>query len=280
MCDKKLKMDWVEFVFELKDEDSFKDILIARLSLLGFDSFDESGNKLKGYILNKNVTENFLEDLKILTSNKFKFSSLEDKNWNTLWESNFKPILIQDICFIRAPFHKKKDVEIDVLINPKMAFGTGHHETTRMMISEILNLNYLPKKVFDIGCGTGILSIISEKKWNCDVLACDIDEWSIKNSKENIILNNCNKIKLIHGSVSQVKMFKYELILANINTNVLLNELDLYYKFLELNGTLILSGFLVKDYIKIYNKASECGFTFVHKKEENKWNCIVLRKSI
>ena len=274
---------WTEFEFYKIDNKSNQNILIAKLSNLGFDSFNESEvTQLKAYILTKNVTESFLEDLRIKkTFYKFKFSSLKDKNWNHLWESNFKPILIQDKCFVRAPFHQKIDEKIDVVINPKMAFGTGHHETTRMMVAELLNLNFVPNKILDVGCGTGILSIVSEKIWNNDVVACDIDDWSIKNTNENIGLNNCSKIKLIHGNIDSCNKYaKYDLILANINTNVLIEEFDSYLKLLDLNGVLILSGFLELDYIKIIDKARKSGLSLISKKVENKWNCIALKKYI
>ena len=273
---------WTEFEFYNIDNKSNQNILIAKLSDIGFDSFNESEvSKLKAYILTKNVTESFLEDLKIATYYKFKFSTLKNQNWNHLWESNFKPILIQNKCFIRAPFHQKIDGKIDVIINPKMAFGTGHHETTRMMVAELLNLNFIPNKILDVGCGTGILSIISEKIWNNDIVACDIDDWSIKNTNENISLNNCSKIKLIHGNIDSCNKYaKYDLILANINTNVLIEEFDSYLKLLDLNGVLILSGFLELDYIKIIDKARKSGLSLISKKVENKWNCIALKKNI
>jgi len=273
-------MVWVEFVFELKDEDFFKDILIARLSLLGFDSFDETGRKLKGYIDKEKVTDFFLEELKIISKTGFTFSNLESKNWNTIWESNFHPIMIGDNCFVRAPFHEKREVDYDILINPKMAFGTGHHETTRMMVLELFNLNKNPKKVLDVGCGTGILSIISEKIWGAKVMAVDIDNWAIENSLENFKINKCVNINLTKGGIkTQEKTAKYDLILANINTNVLLQDLKSYFNLLQLNGFLILSGFLSADFLKINEHATKLGLILINKNEEKKWQCVVFKKN-
>ena len=273
-------MNWVEFVFKLRDEDSFKDILIARLSLLGFDSFDETDKKLKGYIDEKKVTDFFLEELKIISKTSFTFSSLENKNWNELWESNFRPIMIGENCFVRAPFHKKKDVKYDVLISPKMAFGTGHHETTRMMILELFNLQDVPKKVLDVGCGTGILSILSEKIWSAKVMAIDTDNWAIENSLENLKINKCVNTKLTHGGIeTQEESGKYDLILANINTNVLVQDLKSYFNLLQLNGILILSGFLFEDFLKINKQATKLGLILINQNEEKKWQCVVFRKN-
>jgi len=273
-------MNWVEFVFKLRDEDSFKDILIARLSLLGFDSFDETDKKLKGYIDEKKVTDFFLEELKIISKTSFTFSSLENKNWNELWESNFHPIMIGENCFVRAPFHEKKEVKYDVLISPKMAFGTGHHETTRMMILELFNLQDVPKKVLDVGCGTGILSILSEKIWSAKVIAIDTDNWAIENSLENLKINKCVNTKLIHGGIeTQEESGKYDLILANINTNVLVKDLKSYFNLLQLNGVLILSGFLFEDFFKINKQATKLGLILINQNEEKKWQCVVFRKN-
>ena len=273
-------MNWVEFVFKLRDEDSFKDILIARLSLLGFDSFDETDKKLKGYIDEKKVTDFFLEELKIISKTSFTFSSLENKNWNELWESNFHPIMIGENCFVRAPFHEKKEVKYDVLISPKMAFGTGHHETTRMMILELFNLQDVPKKVLDVGCGTGILSILSEKIWSTKVMAIDTDNWAIENSLENLKINKCVNTKLTHGGIeTQEESGEYDLILANINTNVLVQDLKSYFNLLQLNGILILSGFLFEDFLKINKQATKLGLILINQNEEKKWQCVVFRKN-
>ena len=273
-------MNWVEFVFKLRDEDSFKDILIARLFLLGFDSFDETDKKLKGYIDEKKVTDFFLEELKIISKTSFTFSSLENKNWNELWESNFHPIMIGENCFVRAPFHEKKEVKYDVLISPKMAFGTGHHETTRMMILELFNLQNVPKKVLDVGCGTGILSILSEKIWSTKVMAIDTDNWAIENSLENLKINKCVNTKLTHGGIeTQEESGEYDLILANINTNVLVQDLKSYFNLLQLNGILILSGFLFEDFLKINKQATKLGLILINQNEEKKWQCVVFRKN-
>ena len=272
-------MSWIEFIFKLNDESSCKDILIAKLAFLDFDSFDETSHNLKAYIHEAKVTDYFLENVKQISDTNFTYSCLENKNWNIIWESNFSPIMIDETCFIRAPFHKKKKVKYDVLINPKMSFGTGHHETTKMMISELLNLKEKPKSVLDVGCGTAILSIISEKLWNCKITAIDIDEWAIKNSLENIKLNNCSNINIQKGSIqNQKEKIKYDLILANINTNVLIQDCDLYFDFLRTNGTLIISGFLHKDFSKI--KKATLGFSLISQKEKNKWQCIVLKKIV
>ncbi len=271
-------MSWVEFIFKLK-VDSSKDILIAKLASLGFDSFDETHDDLKAYIDKEKVTNTFLELVKKNSQLDFKYLCLENKNWNVIWESNFSPILIDDQCFIRAPFHQKMNVKYDILINPKMSFGTGHHETTKMMILELIHFKERPRKVLDVGCGTAILSIVSEKLWGSEVLAIDIDQWAIENSLENININKCVNIDVEKGDIqTQKKSFKYDLILANINTNVLLKDFNLYFDFLEPNGHLIISGFLDKDFLKIKEKSLFFNFSLISQKEENKWQCVVLKK--
>jgi ribosomal protein L11 methyltransferase len=215
----------------------------------------------------------------VLSPVNFNFSCLENKNWNILWESNFNPIMIGKSCFIRAPFHKKRKVKYDILINPKMAFGTGHHETTKMMILELLNLKERPKKALDVGCGTGILSIILEKMYKSDIKAIDIDDWAIENSLENIKMNKCSNIEIEKGNIdSQVKNSKFDLILANINTSVLVQDLKSYFHLLELNGLLIMSGFLSIDFSKIQKEASFLNLFLISKQEEKKWQCVVFKK--
>lgn len=273
-------MKILEFFFDLKGiSDYDSQILIAQLFDLGFDSFEESENHIKTYIFKKKATKVLLKRLKkhlIVKNINFSFSELENKNWNHIWESNFSPVYFKS-GIIRAPFHMKDNsVKYDVIINPKMSFGTGHHETTKMMINAMLSLNSNPNNVLDFGCGTAILSILSEKIWKSYVLALDINEWAYKNSIENLKLNFSKNILVKQYSIDKVSKKKaFDLILANISTNVLVKNMFKMTNLLKKGGVLILSGFYTSDLPKINKKACSFGLSLINKFENNEWQCII-----
>ncbi|WP_282032086.1 50S ribosomal protein L11 methyltransferase [Winogradskyella eximia] len=227
------------------------EILIAELGYAGFESFVETEEGVTAYIQKEEWNENILEDIYILNSDEFKitfdFNEIEQTNWNEEWEKNFNPIIVDDLVSVRAPFHEKPDTKFDLIIEPKMSFGTGHHETTHMMIQHILRNDFKNKSVLDMGCGTGVLAILAEKVGATKLDAIDIDNWCYLNSIENVERNDCSNISVYEGDVTLLEGKKYDSIIANINRNILLSDIGSYAKCLNLNGTLFLSGFYEED---------------------------------
>ena len=273
-------MKFVEFFFDLKSiSKEENEILIAQLFDLGFDSFEDANNYLKCYILSEKIDGNLFQNIKnnlLIKNLNFEYKNLENKNWNSFWESNFKPVFFES-GVIRTSYHIiKKNVKYDIIINPKMSFGTGHHETTRLMIKAMFTIGFKPKNILDFGCGTAILSILSEKIWNSNVLALDNDEWALNNSIENINLNNCKNIKVVSSDLKEIKPHKkFDLILANINTNVLLDYLKSMKDFSINEGYLILSGFYSLDLSKINKAGHLYGFKLINKIEDKDWQCVI-----
>ena len=258
------------------------EILIAELSQLGFDSFQEHENGISAYVDSKISSEIDLKDIQIFNTEEFKISfeitSVEKQNWNIKWESNFDPIYVDNICCVRAPFHPKSDYKYDLVIEPKMSFGTGHHETTSMMISFILANEFTNSSVCDIGSGTGVLAILAEQRGANRIDAIDIDNWCYLNSLENIKRNNSKNINVFEGEVEKLMHFNYDNIFANINLNVLLNDIRIYAKMLNKNGVLYLSGFYKKDINKIEQEARSSALKLIETKQENDWVSLKLSK--
>jgi len=258
------------------------EILIAELSQLGFDSFQEHENGISAYVDSKISSEIDLKDIQILNTEEFKISfeinSIEKQNWNIKWESNFEPIYVDNICCVRAPFHPKSDYKYDLVIEPKMSFGTGHHETTSMMISFILANEFTDYSVCDIGSGTGVLAILAEQRGANRIDAIDIDNWCYLNSLENIERNNSKNINVFEGEVKKLKNLRYDSIFANINLNVLLNDISIYAKMLNKNGVLYLSGFYKKDINKIEQEARISSLKLIETKQKNDWVSLKLSK--
>ena len=258
------------------------EILIAELSQLGFDSFQEHENGISAYVDSKISSEIDLKDIQIFNTEEFKISfeitSVEKQNWNIKWESNFDPIYVDNICCVRAPFHPKSDYKYDLVIEPKMSFGTGHHETTSMMISFILANEFTNSSVCDIGSGTGVLAILAEQRGANRIDAIDIDNWCYLNSLENIKRNNSKNINVFEGEVEKLMHFTYDNIFANINLNVLLNDICIYAKMLNKNGVLYLSGFYKKDINKIEQEARSSALKLIETKQENDWVSLKLSK--
>ena len=258
------------------------EILIAQLSQLGFDSFQEHENGISAYVDSKISSEIDLKDIQILNTGEFKISfeitSVEKQNWNIKWESNFEPIYVDNICCVRAPFHPKSDYKYDLVIEPKMSFGTGHHETTSMMISFILANEFTNSYVCDIGSGTGVLAILAEQRGANKIDAIDIDNWCYLNSLENIERNNSKNINVYEGEVEKLKNLRYDSIFANINLNVLLNDISTYANMLNKNGVLYLSGFYKKDINKIEQEAKKSSLKLIETKQKNDWVSLKLSK--
>ncbi|MFZ2430709.1 MAG: 50S ribosomal protein L11 methyltransferase, partial [Lutibacter sp.] len=201
----------------------------------------------------------------------YEMQEIEQTNWNIEWEKNFNPIQVDGLVSIRAPFHENPNLKYDIVIEPKMSFGTGHHETTHMMIQHLLDLGVAGKKVLDMGCGTGILAIFAEMKGAKPIDAIDIDNWCYQNSLENVERNNCKHISVYEGDASLLKNKKYDVIIANINRNILLNDMNTYASCLDENGVILLSGFYKEDIPVIDAEVSKYGLKLDKQIERNNW---------
>ena len=266
---------YIGYTFDISPREPGTEILIAELGYAGFESFVENEAGVIAYIQKPEWNADILNDIYILTNDEFTISytseEIEQVNWNKEWEKNFQAIEVDGICAVRAPFHEKTDVAYDIIIEPKMSFGTGHHETTHMMIQHILKLDFNGKSVLDMGCGTGILAILAEMKGATTLDAIDIDNWCYLNTVENIERNNCHKIKAYEGEASLLAGKKYDVIIANINRNILLKDIATYASCLNENGTLLLSGFYVEDIPLISEECGKQQLRFVENLERNNW---------
>jgi ribosomal protein L11 methyltransferase len=267
-------MPYYELCCTVPGDETQSEIVIARLAEAGFESFDYVGNELKAYIpayLYGIHLKPLLEN-DILSGISFSMAEVEDTNWNQVWESNYDPVLIDERCYIRAPFHShREDVEFELLIEPKMSFGTAHHATTAMMISYCLSEGFTGKAVLDMGCGTAILAILARKRGANPVLAVDNDLWAFENACENVARNKTDDIVVLHGDDTILEGRKFDFILANINRNILLNDMPAYTACLNPNGVLIVSGFYLDDLNMITHKAQELGLIPDGFREQNQW---------
>ncbi|WP_422348730.1 50S ribosomal protein L11 methyltransferase [Flagellimonas sp.] len=265
---------YIEYQFKIQPATPWTEILIAELGEVGFESFVEEDGLLLAYILQSDWRENILDAISTLNNDvvnvTWKSKEIAQQNWNAEWERNFHPIKVGDQCMVRAPFHPSENVEFDIVIEPKMSFGTGHHETTHMMLQHILENPFEGKSVLDMGCGTGVLAILAKMKGASQVDAIDIDEWCFLNSKENVERNNC-KIEVYQGDSSILPGKKYDIILANINRNILLSDIPIYSECLNPEGELYLSGFYMEDLDVISSKCDRYGLEFVKNLEKNNW---------
>lgn len=251
------------------------EILIAELGEVGFESFDENDSGVSAYIQLKDWNEQLLDSIQILGSEEVRFTwtveQIAQVNWNEQWEKNFEPIEVDGRVSIRAPFHEDPKLEYQIIIEPKMSFGTGHHETTHLMVRHLLDLELKGKSVLDMGCGTGILAIFAEIRGAERIEAIDIDPWCYENSMENVERNNCQRISVYEGDAKLLPGKSYDLIIANINRNILLQDMETYVECLEKEGVLLLSGFYVSDIPVIDKKAYSLGLKLDQKLDRNDW---------
>lgn len=253
-----------------------RDILLALLDNMGYDSFQETPHGLKAYILEEDFDEASLNQLYLFDSDQFELSyvkdKLENKNWNEEWETNYSPIFIDDRIHIRAPFHPAKpEFEIELLIVPKMSFGTGHHQTTRLVSRLMLELDIKGKEVLDMGTGTGVLAVLAEKRGASAITAIDNFGWAVENTEENAIANGCANITAVHGDAAVLPGRKFDIVLANINRNVLLEDMKSYIETLRPEGHLLISGFFENDFEMLHSEATKYGTTLINKETEDRW---------
>ena len=268
-------MNYLEYKFKVSPLQPGTEILIAELGYAGFESFVETEDGVTAYIQKGEWHADILDGIFIFSSDEvaieYTSSEIEQVNWNQEWEKNFDPIEVEGKCTVRAPFHPAKDFEFEIVIEPKMSFGTGHHETTFMMLQFILENDFNEKTVLDMGCGTAVLAILAEMRGASKLEAIDIDQWCYENSIENLERNNCSKTEVFLGDAALLAGRKYDVVIANINRNILLNDMEAYLKCLNKPGVLYLSGFYLEDLPIITEACNNLGFKFVENKEKNNW---------
>lgn len=279
-------MRYIEVYFNLDaDKEFVADVLSAQLGELGFESFVSVNNGLKAYVPQPRFSEqelqhlidNFILDADI----SYSFNLLEDKNWNEEWEKHyFQPIVIENKCVIHSSFHHiDKPFEYRILIDPKMSFGTGHHQTTGLILKEILSMDLSGKSVLDMGCGTAVLAILASLKGAGPITAIDIDEWAYNNALENVRLNDTNNVEVLLGGAELLGSQTYDVIFANINRNILLQYIPAYTRVLNNSGILIMSGFYKEDIPVIRAKSEENGLAFHHASDMDNWAAVTVRKN-
>ena len=278
-------MKYFEVTFSANPcNETITDILSALTAEIGFESFVECEGGMQAYIqqslFDEEALKNIIADFPIPdTKITYTITEPEDKDWNEEWEKNFfQPIVIEYRCVIHSTFHKDyPKAEYDIVINPQMAFGTGHHETTSSILGELLDADLKGKSVLDMGCGTSILAILASMRGADPVTAIDIDDWCVNNSRDNIALNNINNITVELGDASLLKGRKpFDVIIANINRNILLNDMAAYTACMHKGSEIYMSGFYVQDIDAIRSKGESLGLKFVHYREKNNWAAVKL----
>lgn len=273
-------MKYLEVTFTTHPcNETVNDVVSALAGDIGFESFVECEGGIQAYIqqalFNKEVLDEMISEFPIPNAKvEYTVKEAEDKNWNEEWEKNFfQPIIIGNRCVIHSTFHQDvPKAEYDIVINPQMAFGTGHHETTSLIIEELLDSELKDKSLLDMGCGTSILAILARMRGARPCTAIDIDEWCVRNSIENIELNHVDDIAVSQGDASSLTgKGPFDVIIANINRNILLNDMKQYVACMHTDSELYMSGFYVDDIAAIREEAEKNGLTFVHYKEKNRW---------
>lgn len=275
-------MEYIELSCSLpKGEEHYAELIMATLGEMGFESFMETEEGLQAYIKAALFEAGFLNEASLWPDGanpEYSWKTIADENWNAVWESNFDSVTIDDRCMVRAPFHEKDPkVEFDIEIEPKMSFGTAHHETTAQMISLLLNTDVKGKTVLDMGSGTAVLAILAAMKGASEITAIDNDEWAYHNALENVERNNLPHINVYEGDAAMLKGKKFDVILANINRNILLNDMEQYRDSLTPGGTLMMSGFYTQDENLITAKAMELGLTKIGQTERNNWATVTYK---
>lgn len=272
---------YLEFEFKVKPVQPWSEILMAELITVGFDSFTEEADGILGYIPAEDFEENSLKSLHSFQSDEveisYTFREMPNINWNEEWEKNFEPIEIAGQVRIRAEFHPAEPAKHEIIIQPKMSFGTGHHPTTHLMIEQMMKLDFAGKAVLDMGCGTSVLGIYAKQRGAKSVLGIDIDEWAVENSRENAQRNGVEmEVKL--GTAETLNEDKFDIILANINRNILLNDIPAYGQVLNSGGLLLLSGLCFFDVDDILKVTQAQGLTLKNRQQREEWMSLLLQK--
>tara|TARA_B100000768_G_scaffold20604_1_gene18392 strand:- start:914 stop:1747 length:834 start_codon:yes stop_codon:yes gene_type:complete len=277
-------MEYTEIDIRVSPVVPFTDILVARLNEIDFESYIEDDNGVKAYVqthlLDENTVKEIINEVAKLCDLSFSISKVKQENWNKNWENNFKPVHINDKCVIRAHFHNTfPDLEHEIIITPKMSFGTGHHETTFLVMNEMFAMDFKDKTVLDMGSGTGVLAILAAKLGATSLIGIDFDQWAFENAVENAQINAISTISFLHGDSNLIGDEKFDIILANINRNIILQEISIYVNAMNNNSEIIFSGFLIDDVPLILEKSEQLGLNLIVSKHKNKWQMLHLKKA-
>jgi ribosomal protein L11 methyltransferase len=270
-------MNYVEVTAILQPLLPAREVLVVELAERGFESFVETDHGVKAYIQEPDFAPHLLEGLMTadIPDQRLEITTVVilDQNWNEQWESNFDPIIVDEQCLIRAPFHAvEKQYPFTITIEPKMSFGTGHHATTHLIVSAMLPMNCAGKTVLDMGCGTGVLAILAEMRGSAQIDAIDIDQWAFENTLENIERNACKHIRTIQGGAEAIPFeSRYDLILANINRNILTRDMHLYVQHMNAGASILFSGFYESDQPEIKQTAEALGLKHIASNLRNEW---------
>ena len=277
-------MEYTEVDIKLNPVVPFADILVARLNEIEFESYTEDETGVKAYVqthlLDESVVKEIIAEVAKLCELTFSITKVKQENWNEQWKNNFEPVKINDRCIIRAHFHADfPDIEQEIIITPKMSFGTGHHETTSLVMNEMFGIDFKDKSVLDMGSGTGILAILAAKLGANSLIGIDFDEWAYENAVENAGLNGVSTIDFIHGDADAIGDAKFDIILANINRNIILQDIAVYVGAMNEQSQILFSGFLKEDIPLILEKSEQLGLELVVSKHKNKWQMLHLKRA-
>lgn len=271
-------MNYLQLSIAIPNNES-RELLIAALSEQGIEGFEENEQELKAFVSEADYQAASIATVLQGFGVTCTIETIAATNWNAQWEADFEPVVIQDFCTIRAHFHSLPVNTVhDVIITPKMSFGTGHHATTHLMVEQMAALDFKDKSVFDFGTGTGVLAILAEKLGASNIVAIDNDVWSYENTQENIALNHCEQIQVSMDSIESIHA-SFDIILANINRHILLAYMPKMYALLHSNATLLMSGLLTDDEQMVTQAATEVGFEVTHVYTRNNWISIMCRKN-
>ena len=273
--------NYLEFNFKIFPLQPWNEILMAELIEIGFDSFTEEHEGILGYIQKDLFNENQLKEINLFKNDEvkisYKYQEMPNINWNEEWEKNFSPINVENQVSIRAEFHENQNLPHEIIIQPKMSFGTGHHATTYLMIQQMLDLDFQNKAVLDMGCGTSVLAIFAKQKGAGKTVAIDIDEWSVENSVENAERNGV-ELEVSQGTAENLGKEKFDIILANINRNILISDIPTYVSVLNDGGQLLLSGLCFFDVDDILEVCTQQNLTLKKKLQKEEWVSLLLEK--
>jgi ribosomal protein L11 methyltransferase len=266
-------VDYICLKIEFSRVHPWRDVLISDLDQAGFESFVETKSGLDSYIRENNFEKEkiqYINDIEDVT--EMSWELIKDQNWNAKWEENFDPVFVDDKLVIKAPFHKENfSKSMEITIQPQMSFGTGHHQTTWLISKRLFELDLLDKRVLDMGTGTGVLAVLAEKLGASNIFAPDIDEWSYKNAIENVELNNCSKIEVALGDDQLIKGKEFDVLIANINKNILIQHFSVYSSCLAKGGKMLISGFFSTDAEDLKIEAAKHGFIFEYTFNKDEW---------
>ncbi|MFB9121293.1 50S ribosomal protein L11 methyltransferase [Bergeyella porcorum] len=271
--------NYLEFSFKINPVQPWSEILMAELIEVGFDSFTEEHDGILGYIQKELFDEEAMKSLYVFNNEEvqiaYSYQEMPNINWNEEWEKNFSPINVEDKVLIRAEFHEAQPHLHEIIIQPKMSFGTGHHPTTHLMIQQMLEMDFQDKTVLDMGCGTSVLAIFAKQRGAGRTVAIDIDEWSVENSQENAVRNGV-ELDIAQGTAENLGSEKFDIILANINRNILISDIPTYVSVLNKGGQLLLSGLCFFDVEDILEVCHKHGLTLKNKQQREEWMSLLL----